>query len=64
MSIRVKKASSLTKRKTLEVVEQGPKKKLRLEYKKKEEEIGVEVSKTRTRVGRVVKRTSKARNEA
>jgi hypothetical protein len=64
ISIRAKKASSPTKRKTLEVVEQGPEKRLRLEYNRKEQEVRMQTPETQTRLGRIVKRTSKARNRA
>jgi len=64
ISTRAKKASSTTKRKALEVVEQGPKKKLRLECNGKEREVGIEALKTCTRSGRTVKKTSKAVNGA
>ena len=48
------------------MIELGPKKKLRRECNKKEQEARIEAlaPATRTRVGRTVKRTSKARNGA
>jgi hypothetical protein len=62
MPIVAKKASSPTKKRALEVVEQSLEKRLRLEYIREEEEVRIEAPETRTRSGRTVKRTSKARN--
>jgi len=62
MPIAAKKASSPTKKRALEVVEQSLEKRLRLEYIGEEEEVRIEAPETRTRSGRTVKRTSKARN--
>ena len=64
MPIAARKASSPTKRIALEVVEQRPEKRLRLESNRKEDKVRMEAPETQTRSGRTVKKTSKARNKA
>jgi hypothetical protein len=59
-----RKASSLAKKRALEAIEKRPEKRLRLESVQEEDEVRIEAPETQTRSGRIIKRTSKARNKA